>query len=355
MDNTIIFCNNALNFSLKQNVNNINDLLYNIQNLKQLQFNIDKIQELKDETQMIHNMASLSYFRKYILNVSVVGPMLFKSLIRKFYPLNDEQIYKYEVFQPKYYQITNLNVLRRKGYNFNLRDRYYSVDPNPGYSNTLSKELVCEISRDDMIHKLNTNSDVYQYNYKIDFHGDEKLGYPPSSGCSYRNSLMRNEFTKWDWDLVKQIAKRAYENLRYDNGLRLLMLNRGFIAQMGINNIEDTILKLQEISNNRIYIGEDTIAEYNTMNKIVLYSYLPIDEEFIKTHSDNLDWTVLIRNPHIEWNFELINMLLKRIQSNISETDWYNYLYNPSYAIYQAIEPYLNDELINDIEKLYDL
>ena len=40
---------------------------------------------------------------------------------------------------------------------------------------------------------------------------------------------------------------------------------------------------------------------------------------------------------------------------NVSETDWNMFLEDPSYAIYQAIKPFLNDELLNDIEKLYDI
>ena len=47
MENTILMYNNSLNFSLKQTVNNINDLIFNIQSLKQLQINIDEIQSLK--------------------------------------------------------------------------------------------------------------------------------------------------------------------------------------------------------------------------------------------------------------------------------------------------------------------
>ena len=43
MENTILMYNNSLNFSLKQTVNNINDLIFNIQSLKQLQINIDEI------------------------------------------------------------------------------------------------------------------------------------------------------------------------------------------------------------------------------------------------------------------------------------------------------------------------
>ncbi len=96
MENTILMYNNSLNFSLKQTVNNINDLIFNIQSLKQLQINIDEIQSLKEEAQLQVNMACLALLRRYILDESGVGVILFRNLIRKYYPLSDEQILKYE-------------------------------------------------------------------------------------------------------------------------------------------------------------------------------------------------------------------------------------------------------------------
>ena len=127
MENTILMYNNSLNFSLKQTVNNINDLIFNIQSLKQLQINIDEIQSLKEEAQLQVNMACLALLRRYILDESGVGVILFRNLIRKYYPLSDEQILKYEnviykgvhktvdngkftVESREWYYITNYNV-----------------------------------------------------------------------------------------------------------------------------------------------------------------------------------------------------------------------------------------------------
>ena len=89
---------------------------------------------------------------------------------------------------------------------------------------------------------------------------------------------------------------------------------------------------------------------------IKLYSYVPsLPKAFILEHQNELDWNILIRNPYIQWDLELINILLKQSLNNISETDWDTFLSTPSHSIYQAIEPLLNDELLEDIEKLYDI
>lgn len=63
--------------NIKQEINNINDLFQNIQKLKQIQMNIKHIQELKDTIQLQANMFSLFLLRKYILNETILGPMLF--------------------------------------------------------------------------------------------------------------------------------------------------------------------------------------------------------------------------------------------------------------------------------------
>ena len=63
--------------NIKQEINNINDLFQNIQKLKQIQMNIKHIQELKDTIQLQADMFSLFLLRKYILNETILGPMLF--------------------------------------------------------------------------------------------------------------------------------------------------------------------------------------------------------------------------------------------------------------------------------------
>ena len=45
--------------NLKQEINNIKDLLQNIQELKRIQMNIEHIQELKDTLQLQTNMVSI--------------------------------------------------------------------------------------------------------------------------------------------------------------------------------------------------------------------------------------------------------------------------------------------------------
>lgn len=88
--------------------------------------------------------------------------------------------------------------------------------------------------------------------------------------------------------------------------------------------------------------------------RTTLYSYLSLSKEFIIQYQDDLNWTVLQRNPRIQWDLELVNMLLKKIKNTVCETEWYNALQG-IHAIYVAIKELLNDELLSDIEKLYDI
>ena len=92
MEDNILLCNNFLSFNLRQTMNSTSDLLYNIQSLKQFQLNIDNIQRIKDGAQLQINMACLALLRQYILNEPVAGLILFRNLIRKYYPLSDEQV-----------------------------------------------------------------------------------------------------------------------------------------------------------------------------------------------------------------------------------------------------------------------
>lgn len=351
MDNFISIYNNMLNFNLRQSVNSVNDLLYNIQSLKQLQLKLDAVQEFKNETLMMLNLASLGYLRKYILDVPNVGVLLFRNLIKCFYPLNDKQIVRYQNnLLDGQYIITNTNVLKSKGAAFTLNNRNYTVVAHRSEASVWQSVLLSEL---DDISKFDT-SDIYRYNYKIDFHNDERICEYNSSGAQYRNALMENVFISWDWELVKDIAKKAYEYPRYDHGIKDLLWNKGFIAQMGVDNIEATILKLQDISGGKLYKGsmEAALEEYNTMSKYLLYSYLPITKEFIITHQDELDWQILQRNPRIEWDWELLNLFLRKYKSTICESDW---CLSGSASMYSFIEPFLNNELLSDIEKLYDL
>ena len=94
---------------------------------------------MKDGAQMQVNMAALALWRNFVLDEGNVGVILFRNLIRKYYPLNDERIRRYEniqsvVSQPMVmpdgkrtfcypsllYYITNLSVYKRKGKSFDM-------------------------------------------------------------------------------------------------------------------------------------------------------------------------------------------------------------------------------------------
>lgn len=366
MDNTIILYNNALNFSLKQNVNNMNDLLFNLQNLKQLQYNIEQIQGIKDKVQMQANMASLALLRNYILDERLVGIILFRNLIRSFYPLNDEQILKFEnIFEHHQYNITNINVLRRKGAGFICKERVYRLRPYR-YSTLLEKphyNIMREISSREELSMCMSKEErsaktkalyVWDMFYAINRHldlSDESI-LAEINWQNDINFLLQNEDVVWSWEIIEKIKER-HLNLKWYH----LVENKGFMAQMGVNSIDNTLQTLQTITGMELTEKEinNILSKYRNIG-IKLYSYLPtLDKSFIIEHQNDLDWNVLVRNPHIQWDLELINLLLKYCLNNISETDWNMFLDDPSYAMYQAIETFLNDELLNDIEKLYDL
>ena len=375
MENTILWYNNSLNFSLKQTMNNINDLIYNIQNLKQLQLKIDECQNLKDGIQLQTNMACLALLRRYILDEVGVGSVLFRNLIRKYYPLGDEQIVKYEtsvysqshkiveerkfVIDPRnWYNITNLNVLRRKGPTFSIDNncayfKYYRTtikSYNIVYSTVITEILSLDelfrsgkLEDERIISRGRELMDFFRYNYYVDFHNS--LNDPRSAYY-----LVKNEFTKWSWDLVKEIIDKEGSYFR----LSYLLQNNGFFAQMGIGNIVETLMRLQELLKNTISkdVWNEVVDRYKNMG-IKLYSYSPdISKNFIIEHQDELDWLVLQRNPYIQWDLELINIFLRRYKMLIPEYEWEVQL-GGSHAMYYAIEDFLNDSILNDIEKLY--
>lgn len=372
MENLILLYNNSLNFNLKQTMNDVSDLLYNIQSLKQLQHDIDKIQSIKDGAQLQINMACLALLRQYLLDESIVGPMLFRNLIRKYYPLSDEQIVNYEdciykgvhkiVVDNKFtndprgwYYITNLNVLYRKGSEFSIGDRLYRVCYKRFRStvrcyDVIPSTLVSEISSfDDLRELCELKTDslrvyIFRSNYNIDFHNISQV---------YDN-LAENEFTKWDWKLVSKIknAKSVYW------WLGDLLKNNGFFAQMGVRNVAETLTQLQHLLGTESVIAQsdlDEVIERCEKMGLKLYSYSPnISKEFIVEHQNDLDWLVLQKNPYIQWDLELINLFLRKYKKLVPENEWYKSL-NASRTMYSAIENLLNDQVLNDIEKLYEL
>ena len=87
---------------------------------------------------------------------------------------------------------------------------------------------------------------------------------------------------------------------------------------------------------------------------LALYSYLPINKDFILQNQNKLDWKILQKNPRIQWDWELLNLYLRKIKETVSEDKQAEYLLG-SKAMYAAIENYLNDDILSDIEKLYNI
>ena len=350
MDNAILLYNNTLNLNLKQAMNDANDVLYNMQSLKQFQWNIDQIQKMKDGAQMQVNMAALALWRNFVLSEGVYGICLFHNLIRKYYPLNDDQISKYETCKAYYiskgkehYYLTNMNVIHRKGEEFFWGDEI-KYCANPRIGNSARLELI------DLYYDATSFKDcyywkawifnVYRYSCHIDF-----LKEPIYSEFEY---IAQNKFTDWSWELVQHLG-----------GLQVkeLMKNDGFFAQMGINNIRETLNHLQEIAGTSFEITEkmknDAFSRLEQKG-VALYSYLPISKEFIFQHQNELDWKVMQKNPRIQWDWELINLYLRKVKETVSEDKLGEYLFG-SKAMYKAVENYLNDEILSDIEKLYNI
>lgn len=368
MENTIWLYNNALNLNLKQVMNDANDVLYNMQSLKQFQWNIDQIQKMKDGAQMQVNMAALALWRNFVLDVENVGIILFRNLIRKYYDLNDDRILKYEVCQgevsqlyntadgktilyrpPHLRYITNWLVFKRKGGKFTLSHDYslyhlhYMTTTCPPITSWGKAEIFCEISSLNSFSTYPLDT-ICQYNYYIDFLED---GQRVDIGA-----LSQNYLTKWTWDLVHMIL----DNGKSSN-VRLLLQNDGFFAQMGINNIRETLNHLQEIVGTSFEITEEMRNEVITRLErkgISLYSYLPMTKDFIFQHQNELDWKVIQKNPRIQWDWELINLYLRKVKETVSEDRRNEYLLG-SKAMYEAVEGYLNDEILSDVEKLYDI
>lgn len=347
MKNTVLVYNNMLDFELRTVVDNVEDLYMNMQILKQFQSKINQIQELKDDAQFQMNTIAVSLLRKYILSVPIVGVELLRKLIQYYYPLNDVQIMKYETMCPsnlKYYYISNINVQKRKGDSFSLEDRNYAVRPPVEVTRRKLEPLKSFAS--ECTYPMSCSS--YQYSYKIDFHKDDRLEDIRAANCDYQNSLMKNVYVEWDWELVSKIKRGKPEY-----GLKVLLDNEGFIAQMGIDNIEDTIHKLQELMDNKSSsLFEKKIEMYNAC-KSKLYSYLPIPKEYIMNHIAELDLNVLQSNPRIQWDLELINVFLKRYVDSKNEQEYWGI--EGSHAMYSSIECLLNDDVLDDIEKLYTL
>ncbi|MBW9204215.1 hypothetical protein EVD33_15095 [Bacteroidales bacterium SW292] len=348
--NTILLYNNALNLNLKQAMNDANDVLYNMQSLKQFQWNIDQIQKMKNGVQMQVNMAALALWRNFVLNEGDNGFWLFHNLIRKYYPLNDEQISKYETCSARYisrgkeyYYCTNVSLIQRKGESFSWGDDImYSTNPRIGnYDKSVLRDLYYDAkSFDNVPYWQIWPDDVYRYSYNIDF-----LKETSRPEIIY---VAQNRFTTWSWNLVNLLNGRL---------IKELLKNDGFFAQMGINNVRETLNHLQEVLGTSFEITEEMRNEVIArleQKGIALYSYLPMTKDFIFQHQDELDWKVIQKNPRIQWDWELINLYLRKVKEAVSEDKRNEYLLG-SKAMYTAVEDYLNDDILSDIEKLYGI
>ena len=352
-NNTILLYNNALNLNLKQTMNDANDVLYNMQSLKQFQWNISQIQKMKDGAQMQVNMAALALWRNFVLNEAPVGKMLFRN-----YDLSDEQIVKYENFLGedrglKWKYLTNLQAIKRKGECFTM-DRYglYKIENyNERISLNSTKTIDQHLALMDLFYDISSFEEIsyakkwpfyiYQYSHNLDVSNSRKY--------NYQNHLAKNVFIEWNDNLVKL--------LQGDNAIKDLLQNDGFFAQMGINNIRETLTHLQDIVGSSYEITEEMKNEVIArieQKGIALYSYLPISKEFIFQHQNELDWAVMQKNPRIQWDWELINLYLRKVKETISEDKWPQYLLG-SKAMYEFVGNYLNDEILSDIEKLYNI
>lgn len=350
MENKILLYNNALTLNLKQAMNDANDVLYNMQSLKQFQWNIDQIQKMKDGAQMQVNMAALALWRNFVLNEGNVGKRLYQNLVRKYYPLKDSDIAKYEIFRgwkscESWVYITNLDVIKRKGEYFTIEGVTYRVDYDCRRVNTkdipeLRDIFYDAIAFDDILYFKRWPSYVSQYSCYINFVSEAVR--------SDFVSLLQNKFTNWSWELIRLLPS---------NQMNQLLQNDGFFAQMGINNIRGTLNHLQEIVGTSFEITEDMkneVVKRLEQKGVALYSYLPISKDFILQHQDELDWKVMQKNPRIQWDWELINLYLRKVKDTVSENKWGEYLLG-SKAMYAAVENYLNDDILSDIEKLYDI
>lgn len=354
MDNTILLYNNALNLNLKQAMNDTNDVLYNMQSLKQFQWNINQIQKMKDGAQMQVNMAALALWRNFVLGEGSIGITLFRNIVRKYYSLKDSDIIKYETFREwinnkkQWFYITNLNVIKRKGECFSIEGVSvpYCIDYDSRRIRNVKdipelKDVFYDaMAFNDISYFERCSAYVYQYSCYIDF-----LKEADRPNFIY---VVQNEFTTWSWNLV---------NLLNGRQINKLLQNDGFFAQMGINNIRETLNHLQEIVGTSFEITEEMKNEVIArleQKGIALYSYLPMTKEFIFQHQDELDWKVIQKNPRIQWDWELINLYLRKVKETVSEDRRNEYLLG-SKAMYEAVEGYLNDEILSDIEKLYDI
>ena len=298
----------------------------------------------------------------YILDVEKVGVKLLHNLLRKYYPLNNRQILKYEtclysgetkkkvvnahlcIDSREWRYITNLHVLQRKGEDFSMNNILFKR-VHKCYRTTVNSYTTYTGEQDLFFDSLNKR---WRYIYEIDFMSEKQ---------SIPIDLVNNHFIKWNWNLIKRIYLTDKKDFLSDSFIGDILQNDGFFAQMGINSIEETLDHLQSVIGTSFEITEEMRSDVVARLKqkgLALYSYLPINKDFILQHQNKLDWKILQKNPRIQWDWELLNLYLRKIKETVSEDKQAEYLLG-SKAMYAAIENYLNDDILSDIEKLYNI
>lgn len=79
-----------------------------------------------------------------------------------------------------------------------------------------------------------------EYDDKNDSMKDPRLTYSTKDGAIFRNELKKKMFIRWTWDLVKLIHEHSNYNNKWESLLQVILDNKGFVAQMGIDNVEKT-------------------------------------------------------------------------------------------------------------------
>ena len=384
--------------------------LCNVTTLAQMRYNINRVKDLLEQRERFIR----TNIKNLILNTFPLSDkyakMLLKMIIKKFYPLNEEQeralfsnirkdscLCNYKLFVK--YGRHLINSERSEIYphfisfdELGIRSTTYAYG-EPSYKSSVPQLYYdkADGTQTVQIKNLEYNPNVYKENYILDFHNNTEITssmspdyikllatnsslYRCAETCSWgsywgtddrnvflkrhqrhnaklRSSLMSNEFTSWDWDLVEDIAKGL--NIQ-DIGLKLLLENKGFIAQMGIDNINETFDHLQEISNHTLHsidVARIELAKkkYQDENlKRGLYAYLPLDYTFIAEHIDELDWNVIAKNPRVIWSQPLFRLYLRMIETGKCEIQC-------SAPMYDAIEQLLDDEMVDELIRTYEL
>ena len=335
---------------LNTQVNDLFDLAENMKALNNFQVKINELQDMKNANQIEQNGLALILLRKYVMEEKF-GKQLMRNLIRQYYDLNDDQILRYEnhlystnphILKYNYF-ITNISVVDRKGSSFKLGGNEYHLFYNRYH---------CDFIRNDT-GIIAHCADFLRSNINIKYDDIINLNLD----CWSIEPLLENSLIPWDDQrILKYITN-------FSITLHPLLNNCGYIAWQGIDNIEQTLRHIQQLNNknraetDKDYITDETVEkklEYYTNNIYKLYSYLPLQASFVLEHQDELDWEIMELNPRIEWTFPLVQLLLRK-HALLPEPEQSKGLKGNQSMFDKLFKPILNDEIISDLEKLYDM